>query len=142
MKLWRYGVVCTTLKFAALEVWRTYRGRADCENRIKELKVDFGLESFNLRDFWATGAALTATMLAYNLMSLFPQSIMRASVQPTMAALRHQVFAAPAWCADKNGSRADQYTVAMPRQRRAWFSGLWSAALDPPRIPDLARNTS
>ena len=136
------GWLCTTLKFAALEVWRTYRGRADCENRIKELKADFGLESFNLRDFWATGAALTATMLAYNLMSLFRQSIMRASVQRTMAALRHQVFAAPAWCADKNGSRADQYTVATPRQRRAWFAGLWSAALDPPRIPDLARNTS
>ena len=148
MKLWRYGVVCTTLKFAALEVWRTYRGRADCENRIKELKADFGLESFNLRDFWATEAALTATMLAYNLMSLFRQSIMRTSVQPTMATLRHQVFAAPAWCGDKNGPRTDHYTVAMPRsprpprQRRAWFSGLWSAALDPPRIPDLARNTS
>ena len=93
MKLWRYGVVCTTLKLSALEVWRTYRGRADCENRIKELKADFGLESFNLRDFWATEAALTATMLAYNLMSLFRQSIMRTSVQPTMATLRHQVFA-------------------------------------------------
>ena len=47
-------------------MWRTYRGRADCENRIKELKADFGLESFNLRDFWATEAALTATMLAYD----------------------------------------------------------------------------
>ena len=142
MKLWRYGVVCTTLKLSALEVWRTYRGRADCENRIKELKADFGLDSFNLRDFWATEAALTATMLAYNLMSLFRQSIMRTSVQPTMATLRHQVFAAPAWCGDKNGPRADQYTVAMPRQRRAWFSGLWSAAIDPPRIPHLATYTS
>ena len=134
--------ICTTLKRSALEVWRTYQGRADCENRIKELKADFGLESFNLRDFWAIEAALTATMLAYNLMSLFRQSIMRASVQPTMATLRHQVFAAPAWCGDKNGPRADQYTVAMPRQRRAWFSGLWSAALDPPRIPGLATYTS
>ena len=84
---------------------------------------------------------LTATMLAYNLMSLFRQSIMRTAVQPTMATLRHQVFVAPAWCGNENGPRADQYTVAMPRQRRAWFSGLWSAALDPPRIPDLARNT-
>jgi hypothetical protein len=142
MKLWRYGVVCTTLKLSALEVWRTYRGRADCENRIKELKADFGLESFNLRDFWATEAALTTTMLAYNLMSLFRQSLMRASVQATMATLRHQVFAAPAWCADESGPRADQYTVALPRQRRAWFSGLWSAALDPPGIPNLEPNTS
>ena len=142
MKLWRYGVVCTTLKLSALEVWRTYRGRADCENRIKELKADFGLQSFNLRNFWATEAALTTTMLAYNLMSLFRQSIMRTSVQPTMATLRHQVFAAAAWCGNENGSRADRYTVALPRQRRAWFSGLWSAALDPPRIPDLETNIS
>ena len=41
-----------------VEVWRTYRGRADCENRIKELKADFGLDTFNLHDFWATEAAL------------------------------------------------------------------------------------
>ena len=38
-----------------------YRGRADCENRIKELKelkADFGLDSFVLRGFWATEVAL------------------------------------------------------------------------------------
>ena len=54
-----------------------YRGRADCENRIKELKYDFDGESFNLRDFWATEAALLTVMLAYNLMSLFRQSVLR-----------------------------------------------------------------
>jgi hypothetical protein len=40
---WRYGVMLTDLGLPALEVWRLYRGRADCENRIKELKADFGL---------------------------------------------------------------------------------------------------
>ena len=65
MKLWCYGVVCATLKLSALEVWRAYRGRADGENRIKELKADFGLENFNLRDFWATEAALTAIGLVF-----------------------------------------------------------------------------
>ena len=64
---WRYGVMLTDLKIPALQVWRLYRGRADCENRIKELKADFGLDSFVLRDFWATEAALGVTMLAYNL---------------------------------------------------------------------------
>ena len=58
MQSWRYGVLCTSLRLPAQEVWRSYRGRMDCENRIKELKADFGLESFNLRDFWATEAAL------------------------------------------------------------------------------------
>jgi IS4 transposase len=61
----------TDLAFPAVEVWRAYRGRADAENRIKELKADFGLDAFSMRKFWATEAALAVAMLAYNLMSLF-----------------------------------------------------------------------
>ena len=49
----RYGAMLTDLGLPAIEVWSLYRGRADCENRIKELKADFGLDSFVLRDFWA-----------------------------------------------------------------------------------------
>jgi hypothetical protein len=52
-------------------------GRADCENRIKELKMDFGLDSFVLRDFWATEAALGVTMLSYRLMSVFRHAVLR-----------------------------------------------------------------
>jgi hypothetical protein len=33
-----------------------YNSRADCENRIKELKQDFGLDSYYLKDFWAKEA--------------------------------------------------------------------------------------
>jgi hypothetical protein len=71
---YRYSALVTTLQVSALEVWRTYRGRADCENRIKELKYDFGADSFCLRDFWATEAALNTVMIGYNLMSLFRQA--------------------------------------------------------------------
>ena len=60
---WRYGAMLTDLSLPAIEVWNLYRGRADCENRIKELKADFGLDSFVLRDFWATEAALGVSML-------------------------------------------------------------------------------
>jgi len=62
---WRYGAMLTDLTIPALEVWRLYRGRADCENRIKELKADFGLGSFVLREFWATQTALGVTMMSY-----------------------------------------------------------------------------
>lgn len=44
---------------AASHVWRLYRNRVDAENRIKELKYDFGFNSFNLNGFYATEAALT-----------------------------------------------------------------------------------
>lgn len=90
---WRYGAMLTDLKIPALEVWRLYRGRADCENRIKELKADFGLDSFVLRDFWATEAALGVTMLAYNLMSVFRHTVMRQSVHHTLATLNSRLAA-------------------------------------------------
>ncbi len=93
----RYGAMVTTLNLPALEIWRSYRGRADCENRIKELKADFGLSSFNVNDFYATEAALGFAMLAYNLMSLFRQAVLRGSVQHTLATLHHKVFAVGAF---------------------------------------------
>jgi len=37
----------TDLNLAALQIWRMYRGRADCENRIKELK--YGLKAGSLK---------------------------------------------------------------------------------------------
>jgi len=64
----------TGLDFPAGGIWRVYRGRADRENQIKELKFDFVADSFNTQDFWATDAALNTAMLAYNQMSLMRQS--------------------------------------------------------------------
>jgi Transposase DDE domain group 1 len=47
-KQYLYTAYFTTLKLSSTEVWRLYRSRADAENRIKELKYDFGFSSFNL----------------------------------------------------------------------------------------------
>ena len=68
-------------------------GRADCENRIKELKYDFGLDSFVMRNFWATEAALSMVMLAYNLMSVFRQAVIRQKSHQTLFTLNHKVLA-------------------------------------------------
>ena len=72
---YRYNAMVTDLKLSALEVWRLYRGRANCENRIKELKYDFGADNFNQKDFFATEATLNTVMIAYNLMSLFRKAL-------------------------------------------------------------------
>jgi Transposase DDE domain group 1 len=123
---WRYGAMVTSLELPALQVWRLYRGRADCENRIKELKADFGLDSFNMDQFWATEAALGMAMLAYNLMSLFRQAVMRSDVHHTLATLHHKVFALGGFWdpgADKKVLR-----LAVVRRRRKWFEGLWAQA--------------
>ena len=50
-KNYRYSAYVTILKLVPAEIWRLYRGRGDAENTIKELKYDFGFDSFNLKDF-------------------------------------------------------------------------------------------
>jgi IS4 transposase len=80
-KNYRYSAYFTNLEFAPAEIWRLYRGRGDAENRIKELKYDFGFDSFNLNGFFPTEAALTFVMIAYNLMSLFRTFVLQEKTQ-------------------------------------------------------------
>ena len=56
---YRYHCFITNLTLPAQQVWNLYKQRADAENRIKELKYDFGFDSFNLNSFYGTEAALT-----------------------------------------------------------------------------------
>ncbi|MEO6421963.1 MAG: transposase [Candidatus Nitrotoga sp.] len=119
---WRYGAKVTTLSLPALEIWRSYRGRADCENRIKEHKADFGLDSFNVKDYYATEAALGFAMLAYNLMSLFRQAVLLDSLQHTLATLHHKAFAVGAFWHKDTDKR--QLNLAVGRRQRVWFEGL------------------
>jgi hypothetical protein len=125
-RVWRYSAYVTDLALPAVEVWRAYRGRADAENRIKELKADFGLDAFNMKKFWATEAALSFAMLAYNLMSLFRQTVMRTRVKHTLSTLHGMVMAVGgAW---KGGAGKNHLLLSVPRKKRAWFSGLWANA--------------
>lgn len=125
-KGYRYQCFITNLKLPAAEVWRLYRGRADAENRIKELKYDFGLGGFNMKSFDGTEAALGMVMMAYNLMSLFRQVILQDKRQPMMATVRYKVLAAGAFMV-KDGNRKI-LKLSMSMKRREWFSGLWSKA--------------
>ena len=132
---WRYGAMITDLPLAAIEIWRLYRGRADCENRIKELKYDFGLDSFVLRQFWATEAALSVVMLAYNLMSVFRHAVIRRKSQQTLATLHHTVLAIGAYWDCRKPARdpikKPVHTLAVSKKRRPWFEGLWANTKEP-----------
>ena len=66
----RYHAFVTNQSLPAAEIWNQYKRRGDAENRIKELKEDFGAEGFCMDDFCATETAMRFTMVAYNLMSL------------------------------------------------------------------------
>ena len=121
---YRYSAYVTSLKLAPAEVWRLYRGRADAENRIKELKYDFGFDSFNMKNFYATEAALTFAMIAYNLMALFRTYVLQEKTQKTLSTLRYRIFAVGAYFEKVNDKLV--LKIALNKKRRAWFSGLWN----------------
>ena len=91
-------------------------------------------DSFNIRDFWATEAALNTVMLAYNLMSLLRQVLLKTSavkhssstVQHTLQTLRYKLFAKAAYITTE--SRKPILNLALAMQQRAWMQGLWNAA--------------
>lgn len=76
---WRYSAIVSDISFSAVNIWRLYRARANCENRIKKLKYDFGADAFNMKEFTATEATLNTVMLAYNLMSLFKRVVVKST---------------------------------------------------------------
>ncbi|HQE12076.1 MAG TPA: hypothetical protein PLQ78_04965 [Flavipsychrobacter sp.] len=43
----KFELSFTNKDFAAASVWRNYLIHGNAENRIKELKADFGADSFN-----------------------------------------------------------------------------------------------
>lgn len=121
---YRYQIFVTDLDLAPAEVWRAYRQRADAENRIGELKLDFGLSGFCLDSFWATEAAFGTVLLAYNLMSLFRQAVLQAPKAVRLLTMRFQCFALGAWVGRKG--RKKVLRIHVPWKRRVWFEGLFS----------------
>lgn len=52
-----YKAYVTNTGGSAASLHRRYNQRADCENRIKELKYDYGIDGFSLQSFAAMEAA-------------------------------------------------------------------------------------
>jgi hypothetical protein len=99
---YRYSCYVTNLGLPPAEVWRLYRGRANCENRIKELKYDYGLDKMNEQSFGGTEASLILMTISYNFMSLFKQLVI-------------------------GGKTRNRLSTALQMQRRAWIKKLWEA---------------
>ena len=131
---YRFSALVSDLDLSAVQIWRIYRGRADSENRIKELKYDFAADNFNMNDFWATEAALNTVMIAYNLMSLLKHALLKTRsvicapgpIQHTLRTLRYKLFAKAAYITTE--SRRTILNMALAMQQRAWMAGLWEAA--------------
>jgi hypothetical protein len=114
----------------ATTAYRTYNGRADFENRIKELKSGCGLEGFCMDSFVATECVLRTLCLVHNLVQHFQDRIgMRPSAAPKgdgkrhmLETLRHNLFT----CAAILG-RSGRQRVLRLSSSDAWISDFHSA---------------
>ena len=124
---WLYNAFVTNLQGTPRGVWDLYRSRATAENQIKALKADFGLDSFNKRDFWATEATLVFCLFAYNLMGLFRRIVVRSKIEHGLATLHGMLLAIGAFWRKNN-----HLSICLPKERRGWFAGMWKRATEPP----------
>lgn len=88
---WEYHGIATTLMSPAIDVWRFYNGRGDCENRIKELKYDFNGDGFCLQSFQGTEAVFRLNCFLFNLVSDFKRVILH-DMKLTLSTIRSKVF--------------------------------------------------
>jgi hypothetical protein len=114
---YRYSCYITNLDLSALVVWNMYKGRADCENRIKEIKDDFGFDNFNMQDFAATEAALNFVVIAYNIMSLFKQAVLQSDKLPQLKTLRYKIFAIGGYITRSGNQRLLNLSLSMKRRK-------------------------
>ncbi len=123
MSGYRHSCYVTNLKLPAAEVWRLYRGRANCENQIKELKYDYAADKMNQNSFDATEATMNFIMIAYNLMSLFKQVVIPAKEKPTLKTIRYTTINAGSYLVKKGRDRVLKMSIQM--KRRKWIANLW-----------------
>jgi len=120
---YRYSCYVTNMDLPLDQIWNIYNTRADCENRIKELKQDFGLDNFCMKDFWATEASFRFIMVAYNLMSLFRHFALNDKKRSTLKTLKSYCFALGAW--KVNHANREVLKISLPVKKRPWLDGIF-----------------
>jgi hypothetical protein len=85
------GIVTNDETLSLQEAVDLYRGRGDCENRIKELKNDYNITGFCLQSFTGTEIAFRLICFLHNLVSAFRRMILRDSTL-TLGTIRARVF--------------------------------------------------
>lgn len=90
---YEYKVFITNVEFSAALIHGLYNKRANAENRIKELKYDYGIEGFALKEFGAMEAAFRYVMIAYNVMAVFKQKVMNTEKGKMLSTVKFQCIA-------------------------------------------------
>jgi hypothetical protein len=112
---YRFQALLTNLPRSAdaVAVWRRYNGRADSENRIKEVGAQFGVRGLCCQSFWATEAACQLAVVAYNLCVLLQRELgLLEKVE--LATLRWRLFNRAAVWSRAQGRATLKLAVAQP----------------------------
>jgi hypothetical protein len=102
-----------------LGVWRRYLGRADVENRIKELGDQFGIKGLCCQSFWATEAMYHLAIAAYNLCVLLQRRLGQLE-KVELNTLRWRLFARAAVWSRARGKPTLKLAVRGEDHRRWW----------------------
>lgn len=109
-----------------IEVWRDYNGRAGCEGVIKQLDMDFALDKLCLKKFFATEAAMSLAVVAYNLCVLFQRHLGWMD-RVTAATLRFRLFTTGGIISQTGGRTTIR--LAVPPEQRSWWRALYEKLL-------------
>jgi hypothetical protein len=106
----------------ALAVWRRYNGRADSENRIKELGGQFGIKGLCCQSFWATEAMHHLAIAAYNLCVLLQRRLGQLE-KCELNTLRWRLFSRAAVWSFPRGKPTLKLAVS-GKENRAWWRAI------------------
>ena len=120
---YKYIAFVTNLGLSSELVWHLYNKRADCENRIRELRNDYGIEGFCLDDFYATEAAIRWAMVNHNLMSLFRLQVLNHKHHPVLSTMKFQCIAIGSYLAISG--RQTVLKLSAKQKRRQFLEGLF-----------------
>ena len=118
---YRFQALMTNLPAGvdALTVWRQYNGRADIENRIKELGQQFGIKRLCVDNFWGTEAMHHLAIAAYNLCVLLQRRLGQLE-KCELNTLRWRLFSRAAVWSRARGKPTLKLAVADPNFRSWW----------------------
>ncbi|MEO8166009.1 MAG: IS1380 family transposase [Betaproteobacteria bacterium] len=109
-----------------ISVWRDYNARAGCEGVIKQLDMDFALDKLCLKKFFATEAAMSLAVVAYNLCVLFQRHLGWMD-RVTATTLRFRLFTTGGIISQAGGRTTIR--LAVPVEQRAWWRSLYEKLL-------------
>lgn len=126
---YRFSYYGTNMELPLHQIWNFCNSKAGCENKIKELIGDIGLENFCLQDFWVTEVSFRFIMVAYNLMNLCWHFALNHYNRAILKTLRiYYCFAVRAWQVNHTNKRL--LKIALQTKRRPWMDGIFAQIMN------------